>query len=104
MSDTVTYNTIGSLDGEVYYGRPSKTSDNHGNKSFGRTITCSDGSVVQRTNDEFRGDARAIKAAGTGEGIFHNPLDGYTFELGALPSPLQTRCQQAQTDELIAGK
>ena len=95
MSDSISYFSVFDAMQDVLPFGSERSSDNYGNKAHGPTIVCASGDVVERTLEEFKSDIRAISAAGTGEGFFANPLNGYTIDLGNLPSPLQSRCRTA---------
>jgi hypothetical protein len=113
--DTITFVfddelTEGSAARGLFSARSDASFDNHGNHHFHETLACSDGSVIPYEPQQQRQDISTVLAAS----LENDPIREYpnglpflarvnftkvvthdTYELGDLPSPLQTRCEQS---------
>lgn len=73
--------------------------DNHGNIQMNTTIHCDNGEIVDIGLFDLRNDGILINAHST-------PVDGSPgeYELGDLPSPLDTRCIDARREAEAASR
>ena len=98
----------------LFSARPDASYDNLGNNHFNKIIVCADGSVKPYTVEDQKEDIQTILASTIGAepardyptgkplfGVFHLVKTKITdtYDLGNLPSPLQTRCEQARARE-----
>ncbi len=91
MSDTITkYTHRNTFEAVVGLLMPIQRSDNYGNYQSGKNIYCSDGNMVQTSWTDLWRDTSLI--AGVSEYISGSEDE---YDLGGLPSPLETRCQHA---------
>lgn len=88
---------------------PEASYDNHGNHHFANSLVCSDKSVLPFTDADKDAAFASIRAATMGQsperkregGLSNLSLTGTleeTYDLGNLPSPLQTLCEKTGRD------
>lgn len=91
---------------DIFDELPPKTSDSHGNVAANNTLVCQNGSVLGYSDNDRRTDLDYVYAAsdevladrfGTLGVPFVKPgIVNDVYDLGDLPSPLQTRCEAAE--------